>query len=189
MKLTKRDKSLLFFLVLFIACIVIIKFLILPAYKEYKTTMQVVNQNSDIIEEINIAKASIESKRNEIRNLESVFITSAKDYYPLMTKKEIHELINNILVISSIYPTDFAINEPVLLELENESSLIYSSEVSINAVGNYEKIKYIIDYFNNIASIQIENFSITGAAQGKLNNTLDAEFSIEIILYMYDGVE
>lgn len=183
MKLTKRDKVLLYVLAVVVIVFVMVRLLIYPLFLSYKEAQSELELAKIEVQNMDLAEELAENIPTEKEKVIASFEKDAEGFIPYMTIREITDYANGIVQKYSLTPVSFSVSEPLMQEENNE---IFISEITYELNGTYDNHKAFINDLYENKGVLLNYYSLRGGLDPE-NPDLEISMEISMQIFMYDS--
>lgn len=186
MKLTSRDKILLYIMTIVIILVVGIKFIIFPMAEKYSTSNEKAAEVIIQAKSIEIAVNDLESKKSTLNNNKEEFTNLTKDYLEYMSIKDITNYMNDFTLTHGLTTNSFSATDIERFLGEDSGLLIYSSTINFEVKGSYDNLIAFINSAYENKALLVSYFNIISDGTSLSGNDVGT-MEIEIMIFMYDN--
>ncbi|MEG1559654.1 MAG: hypothetical protein RRY79_04255 [Clostridia bacterium] len=198
--LTKRDKVFIIILLFAVIIFLFVNFLILPTLNkksELEANILTANDEKFNMETVIL---TLEGMKAAVKNNEEAVATASKDFYPMITPKDIDHLLTGIMKEYNLKPYSLDMGTgPALVGIApyfasefstngyNEAilSAVYTETVTLTATGSRENFMRLFDRLVSERAIMVQNFSIEERSYWNDHTDFVDETWISLTLSMY----
>lgn len=172
--LSKREKNLLFLLIVIIFSWASIRFIILPQLNKLEALEGKKKELETNISQINALISMEGSIKEELQNLKINKLKLANSFFNPLTQQQIISLLDEILMDESFLPQDIVFFKPTEEQFENIS--LMKIDVEIPYTGDYGGILRVLRAISSYSKKIIVNSIIMDTASDKLTGSISLSF-------------
>ncbi len=198
-KLSKRERVLIYILLILVIITAMFYFLVKPAAdRNSRLATELLNkQSEEMVVRHNIS--SLENQKTKTKELHEIITKENEEIFPILSNDEVDLLVTSLMLNFNMAPNSLNISNAYLKQMlsygetkpqdENDVLKVYTSAVTVKLSGTLTDLVDLLDHLENVRSIRVINYSVSGNGKGTMggegeNWTIPVVITLSMEIYM-----